>query len=295
MTEFIRILSGPSSGREFPVEGLVSIGRAQDNTIVLDDVLVSRKHAEIEQTPEGAVLRNLRSAMGVYVNRRWPVTEERLLDDGDTISLGNTKIRYCSGKGKRPANALPTFLPRLVDEAEILNRERFSVELVVRNFFARSAEAAALDEQIEIQHCREAVERMTALVAEAPGQSRLFEGLMEPPFAFLPVWNSAVLGVSVETGAIEIVHSRCQEPDARILEAIVRSAIAKQEAAMARVIFDPPDFSSAQPVLQRIVCVLCVPLLLPDGTRGALYADGWSLGQHDLEFLAALADCVPCA
>lgn len=66
---------------------VISIGRADDNVVVLDDASVSGHHAEIEQTENGLVLRDLGSTNGTKVNDL-PVTEA-VLKDGDAICFGS--------------------------------------------------------------------------------------------------------------------------------------------------------------------------------------------------------------
>lgn len=68
---------------------VISIGRADDNVVVLDDASVSGHHAEIKQTENGLVLRDLGSTNGTKVNDL-PVTEA-VLNDGDTICFGSMK------------------------------------------------------------------------------------------------------------------------------------------------------------------------------------------------------------
>ncbi len=57
-TERLVVLSGPLQGQTVPIEGVLSIGRAPDNKLHLDDVQVSPKHALIEQGPKGTVRRD---------------------------------------------------------------------------------------------------------------------------------------------------------------------------------------------------------------------------------------------
>ncbi|HZI03541.1 MAG TPA: FHA domain-containing protein, partial [Archangium sp.] len=61
-------LTGPWANKRYPVQGKLVVGRQAPATVVLEDDSVSRKHAEVEQTPEGAVLRDLGSANGTLVN-----------------------------------------------------------------------------------------------------------------------------------------------------------------------------------------------------------------------------------
>ncbi len=65
----LRVLSGPDAGLDSSF-GLptVRIGAAPDNDVVLSDRAVSRRHAEIQMTPNGLLLRDLGSTNGTFIN-----------------------------------------------------------------------------------------------------------------------------------------------------------------------------------------------------------------------------------
>jgi hypothetical protein len=70
----------------------VSIGRLADCDIVLADPNVSRRHAEVRPRGDGFEIADLGSTNGTRVNGVG--VKERLLDDGDEITVGGTKIRF---------------------------------------------------------------------------------------------------------------------------------------------------------------------------------------------------------
>jgi pSer/pThr/pTyr-binding forkhead associated (FHA) protein len=75
-----------------PPPGAV-LGRSRECDIVLDDVGVSRRHAEIRPTPEGWTLADLGSTNGVRLNdRRLRGTQPLQL--GDRIELGSTELVF---------------------------------------------------------------------------------------------------------------------------------------------------------------------------------------------------------
>lgn len=74
---------------------VVSIGRAEDCTIVLGDPNASRRHAEIRPTESGFQVFDLGSTNGTLVNgQRLP---EKILVDGDSIVFGATVLRFERG------------------------------------------------------------------------------------------------------------------------------------------------------------------------------------------------------
>lgn len=81
--------AGPLAGREFNLDApVVTLGRRDENDIVIKDPTISRKHAEIRQDGDDLVLRDNGSTSGTMVNGS-PLTGEHRLRDGDTIIIGS--------------------------------------------------------------------------------------------------------------------------------------------------------------------------------------------------------------
>jgi adenylate cyclase len=70
----------------------ITLGRREDNDIVIDDMFVSRSHAEVEKRGVFYYIRDHQSRFGTFVNGK-RITETRL-DYGDEIQLGNTLITF---------------------------------------------------------------------------------------------------------------------------------------------------------------------------------------------------------
>lgn len=86
-------ISGPQKGKRLTVQqGAVVIGRDPDCAIAIADDEVSRRHAVIEERPQGVYVRDLGSMNGVVVNGT--ALREARLKHGDTLELGHTKIQF---------------------------------------------------------------------------------------------------------------------------------------------------------------------------------------------------------
>jgi ABC-type multidrug transport system ATPase subunit/pSer/pThr/pTyr-binding forkhead associated (FHA) protein len=68
--------------------GVTTLGRSLDNTIVIPDPTVSRRHAEIRSTPEGWLLVDLGSGNGIYHHGQR--IDEKVLQDNDAFRIGET-------------------------------------------------------------------------------------------------------------------------------------------------------------------------------------------------------------
>lgn len=86
-------------------ETLITIGRAPDNVIVIDDPSVSNRHAQLELSGELYRLKDLDSTNGTRVNGR-PITETVLRFD-DRIRFGGVEARFePDAHGSQPLPAL---------------------------------------------------------------------------------------------------------------------------------------------------------------------------------------------
>jgi len=92
------------AGETFPIgDQVITIGRTPEATIFLDDVSVSRRHAELVPTEDGNFIEDLGSLNGTFVNRTR--IESVLLYDGDELQIGRFKLDYVEsgGPGAAPA------------------------------------------------------------------------------------------------------------------------------------------------------------------------------------------------
>lgn len=79
---------GPLAGHIYPLAApLVSIGRRDDNLLVVPDAAVSRVHAEIRRAGSDYLLRDLGSTAGTYLNGA-PLVGEQALQPGDIVGIG---------------------------------------------------------------------------------------------------------------------------------------------------------------------------------------------------------------
>ncbi|WP_276319995.1 FHA domain-containing protein [Haloactinopolyspora alba] len=91
------VLRGPNAGSRFLLDtDVVSAGRHPDSDIFLDDVTVSRRHAEFRRMPGGFVVSDVGSLNGTYVNR--DRIDEVVLNNGDEVQIGKYRLVYYSSQ-----------------------------------------------------------------------------------------------------------------------------------------------------------------------------------------------------
>jgi pSer/pThr/pTyr-binding forkhead associated (FHA) protein len=95
---------GPNAGSRFQLDkDLVSAGRHPDSDIFLDDVSVSRRHAEFRRVGEGFEVVDVGSLNGTYVNRE-PI-ESSPLTGGDEIQIGKFRLVFLTGSAPGTAGS----------------------------------------------------------------------------------------------------------------------------------------------------------------------------------------------
>ena len=90
---------GPGAGSRFVLEHPVTkVGRHPDSDIFLDDVTVSRRHAEVARSGDGYVVRDVGSLNGTYLNRE-RIESELTLGTGDEVQVGRFKLVFLTASG----------------------------------------------------------------------------------------------------------------------------------------------------------------------------------------------------
>jgi len=113
------LVSLPESGNvgHDLTEAVISIGRVPDNTLQIEDISVSSRHAQLTLGDDGDyILRDLGSTNGTELNGREIAAEEdHKLQDGDKLVFGKVAASYAS---ENAADARP--LPETEEVAAVV-------------------------------------------------------------------------------------------------------------------------------------------------------------------------------
>jgi pSer/pThr/pTyr-binding forkhead associated (FHA) protein len=94
---------GPDAGARFLLDTeVVTVGRHPDSDIFLDDISVSRRHANFTRTDSGYVISDLGSLNGSYVNRD-RIDTDVALTGGDEVQIGKYRLIYFAGSPREGA------------------------------------------------------------------------------------------------------------------------------------------------------------------------------------------------
>ncbi|WP_434991857.1 FHA domain-containing protein [Arthrobacter sp. Ld5] len=89
--------SGPNAGARFLLdEDVTKAGRHPNADIFLDDVTVSRQHAEFRRTENGFMVVDTRSLNGTYVNN--DRVDSVVLRNGNEVQIGKFRLTFYAAR-----------------------------------------------------------------------------------------------------------------------------------------------------------------------------------------------------
>lgn len=314
-TERLVILSGPLQGQVLGIDGVLTIGRAPENKLHLDDLQVSRKHAIIEQGPKGTVLRDLGSGNGTYIDNR-RVLETRLAN-GTVIRIGQQDLRFETDSQLTPGDgSAADFMgdsgvrfqsgPQQAVTAE-------AAENLCATFFSSPTPNTTAQDLAEMQRRLQAVYAANQAISAERDVGRLFEKVMDQIFSLVPAHNGVIilrdkqapkgkistmikLGASTALDGLvtEYVRSGAAGAEVTISSSIVRRAIEKKEAVLTVDAADDARFESGASILsENIASAMCVPLVYQGDVLGVIYIDTRgttnAFVNRDLELVCAIS------
>jgi pSer/pThr/pTyr-binding forkhead associated (FHA) protein len=95
------IITTQNTTKEFTLDSdAYTLGRSATNDIVIDDLVVSRKHARLERTPDGYRITDAGSSNGLQYGTE--MITEKILKDGDVLYIGESVSLTYSAPAKEP-------------------------------------------------------------------------------------------------------------------------------------------------------------------------------------------------
>ncbi len=183
----ICIMEGPAKGKKFNLkENTMFIGRSARNDIQIKDIMVSRKHLKIFKVEETVFIEDLMSTNGTRFNGEAITSGEAFeVGDGDTVSFGNTVVRF----GEIPTPELSGTDPSS-SKNNLINERR-----------------TALTKKLEL-------DKISGMFGQSLNVDGMLEKLLEHVFDTLPrIDRAAILSFNNQKGMVEEVICRSRKED----------------------------------------------------------------------------------
>jgi len=280
---------GPERIFQLPV-GKTRIGRNPDNAIVLPDSLVSRAHAEIRYDGKTAVIQDIGGKNPVRVNGE--EVQERVLSDGDRISLGGFELVY--------ENAAPHPLKIIKNGGNIKEGEQGATYQTATITFERPR--AGHHPSIDREHSRlNRLYRISGELLKLTDEEDLYDIALTATAqetraerGFLGLAMNEVEGAQDELHVVRF-WDPIQEEKSRSLEMseTILNHITRDRRAV--LVSNVPDRFDASKTIHelKIRSFICAPIVHGDHFLGLIYVDTRDkheqFDQSDLDFVSAVA------
>lgn len=286
------------------------LGRADDNTIVLQAEEVSRHHAKLYRRGDRYVLVDLNSLNGTYVNRQRVV--KRVLADNDEIWFGSKcRITFRDDPPEVKAQQ-PKYSPTDSSLIDDIDKIRAQMESAASNLtlIGEQARRPEITPQLKQPSADElvAMGRAYRRLAVLHKASKLLASGFDLGQRLTEVLDIAMAEMEADRGFIVLreegtdnlrvsVARSMGGPDTSStspsMSVAGRAALEGEPVLMTDGV-DEGGFAEAQSIIrQRIESAMCVPLKVESRILGSIYVDRSASGRpwdkEDLELFASLA------
>ncbi|RMD97989.1 MAG: FHA domain-containing protein [Deltaproteobacteria bacterium] len=259
------------------------IGRHFQRDIVLNDLAVSRDHAEIRFENGRFSIRDLGSKHGTFVNgRSYEPSEVHILSAGDLIDLGNSRLRFFEDD------------PHQQVQYQIGNEDLTKYISSIRNNSITYAALSNAEQRLSLIYeisqaidsildAEQLLEKIMDVIFETFNPERGMIGLLEQQGAQTLFVSKVTRIRDEERGSASIEISR------KILDTVINqgSGLITYDAIADRLLK-----GSESIVASKIRSAMCVPLRNMQEILGVIYIDDRShpnrFVKEDLEFLSAI-------
>ncbi|UCF72873.1 MAG: FHA domain-containing protein [Deltaproteobacteria bacterium] len=285
----------------------ITIGRSKDNNLILSDKTVSRHHAEILETKEGHILKDLGSENGTKLNRK--SIQSILLKHKDEIKIGSSSLVFLTKKDSLVLTTDGDYekenkrVIRSLSETGVIDSQEL---LVSTQDMKTPREAAILPASQETQAELERRNKVLWLLFEISRQlnsitdfRELLEKIMDLVFRVI----DADYGFLILTGdegesdldPLVVKYKDDQEKDKgklKVSRTIIDKVIHDKEAILTSNAMADSRFDGAKSVfIQKLRSVICAPLWRKDKIIGVIQLDSVRFDNQftkdDLELLKA--------
>ena len=308
-----------ASGRQwqfsFVPQAVCTIGRAPDNTVVLDDPRASRYHAHIKHNDngsytivDGAVINGQlrRSANKVFINGDAQV--EQLLKNGDRVTIGASTLRFEQTPEERTTDVRYDDKP--LGHTQLLISANDVMSTVLRSkdeIVTTPAHDKMLDTLQRKANILTALYEMSKTLGSVFDLNAIFEKATDVIFRSTPADRVVALlaepgqSGNPEDAELTPIAMRARdnklEAHARRLSigrTITRKVMKDRVALLSQDAASDEQFAGVDSIVsQGVRSTICAPLVADTRVHGALYADRLdpfaAFKPDDLELISAVA------
>jgi signal transduction histidine kinase len=270
------VIQGHNQGTRYDLAaqpGAVTIGRDSGNVVRLDDIEVSRRHAEVRRAGDGFTVDDLNSSNGTFVNDRR--VERAALSGGDRIRIGRTVMVYAA----TPADEEEAARVDIVPPASSADNSRIVRTMRDDDSIAMAAPEAAQGRWLTRARSNVQVMYRTALaVSHTLDIDELLGRVLELVFEWVAADRGCIMLRDPESGELRAKARRDRRDGTggslAISRTILDYVLGHGEGVLTSDAQEDDRFTSGDSVVRTGVReAICVPLQGRYGTVGVIYVD----------------------
>ncbi len=294
MSPALLALSGPLAGHTFPLDGgALTLGRDSSNGLQIPDPAVSRRHCRLEPEAGGFRLLDLESRRGTFVNGV-PV-RERLLADGDLVTLGRSLFVFQTGEESTAGTPVPALGEGEPGIATTIHLA--AGDALYSQSPERLGERAAADRSGRIARDLRTLLAIGAALQSPRSAAELAHRLLDLTLGAVPGERAALVLMDREEEDASAVFALNRAGGSDVFpvsRTVVRQVLAERIALLADDVAGQAGLGEAASVREaHIRSLLAAPIVHLDRPVGVLYVDsGEPASKFDsghLELIAAIA------
>lgn len=287
--------------------GSNTIGRSEDNQIVVMDESLSRHHAEIDITVAGVTVKDLQSLNHTFVNNHQ--IEQSPLLEGDIIHCGNVEFKFVATTAQKQPSISPEKTAPLPKHTTIVKQfspsQLSSIKLEnpqssrIKHQSKSTIKLAEKNRQERTTKKLEILLEVSKELSSPTEPALLLEKILDLVMAIIDVDRSAIIMREAKTAKLLTKAVKCRtgiECSQNFYSTSIINWVFEQEQGIittnAKV--DQRFNTSHSIIAQAIQASICIPLKPRQEIIGVLYVDNLSMANiycdEDVEFLTAIAN-----
>jgi len=284
-------VDGPVKGQRFELQKAMTLGRAEDADIRIDDPTASRRHCRISAAPDGCVIEDLGSGNGTLVNDE-VIQGATRLGDGNIITVANAVFRYATHDQPAAMDASVT----LVDVSP--SSEAAIVETIdVRA--SMQPQTLAPDRLSKAHQRLRTVLEIGNAVGTQLDMDKLLDEIMGHLLDVFPQMDRGFIMLKDDADQLRAKVARernkKEPPAVSVSKHIISEAVDRGVAILSADAMGDQRFSAAMSVMNfQIRSMMCAPLITSDRALGIMHVDTISQDKRftmdDLELFTAVAN-----
>lgn len=284
------VIKGADEGKQFDLtDAVTSLGRDASNHIRLHDTEVSRRHAELRQTPTGYQLIDLTSANGTFLNNQ--KISHADLSAGDHIAIGQTVLVFSTGR-----DDAATHVGELAEKISLISRADVELSSAIIKTIGEGEGSRILTQpERNSPWLQSALANLTIMYEASQATShildigQLLDRILELIFRSVSADRGCILLRNPESKALEPKALRWRKAEDKqekfpLSRTIVDHALQQH---LGLLVSDAPHderFASGQSIIALgIREVICVPMKGRHESIGVLYLDTQTSQREAIE------------